>query len=433
MTAELLELAAGSASEAEVYATEVDRVGVEFRQNELYAQTTRLTQGWGVRVIAEGRVGFSSTTDAEGLNNVVRAALETARFGPTARFRLPGPAKLPRVNCLDNRVMLVTPARMVEWGRDLIAAVRSRVPEIKLDLTFTRAYREVTIANTSGIEQSFARAEFDLGVTGLIVRDGLFWISDYVNLSGGQPLALEPVADRLTALARQGRARARLATGSYPVLVMPTALPNFLLPLEVATSGKLREKKTTPLLGREGEPVLDAKITLVDNGTRNHGLASAPFDGEGVPKRRNVLFDKGRFLGFTYDLATAAACDARTTGSAGRDYSSPPAPALANVEIEPGTTRLEDALRSMTEGVVVYDVIGGGQSNLLAGEVALNLACAFKVESGAVVGRVKDAMIAGNVYDMFREIEAVGDSQQDLGSHFLPFVKFRSLNVATRE
>lgn len=433
MTTELLELAAGSATGAEVYGAEIDRISVEFRQNELYAQSTRLTQGWGVRVIADGRVGFSSTTDAERPADVVKAAMETARFGPVARFQLPGPARTPRVECIDNRVMLVTPARMVEWGRDLIEAVRSRVPEIKLDLTFTRSYREVTIANTAGIEQSFQRVEFDLGVTGLIVRDGLFWISDYVNLSDGQPLNLEPVADRLTELARQGRSRARLPGGSYPVLVMPTALPNFLMPLEVAVNGKLCEKKTTPLLGREGEQVLDEKLTLVDDGIRSHALFSAPFDGEGVPKRRNVLFDKGRFRGFVFDMATAAACGARTTGSASREYSSPPAPTVANVEIEPGSARLEDALRSMTAGLVVHDVIGGGQSNLLAGEVALNLACAFKVESGAVVGRVKDAMIAGNVYEMFREVEAVGDSQRDLGSHFLPFVKFRSLTVATRE
>lgn len=433
MTAELLELAAGCADEAEVYSTEIDRVSVEFRQNELYAQSTRLTRGWGVRVIAQGRVGFSSTTDDDGLTAVVKAAMETARFGAVARFRLPGPSRLPRVNCMENRVMLVTPARMLEWGRDLVEAVRSRVPEIKLDLTFTRTYREVTLLNTAGIEQSYERVEFDLGVTGLIVRDGLFWLSDYVNMADGRPLDLEPLADRLTALARQGRARARLATGSYPVLAMPTALPDFLMPIEVAVSGKLREKKTTPLLGREGEPVLDEKITLIDDGTRSHGLASAPFDGEGVPKRRNVLFDKGKFRSFVYDLATAASCGAQPNGSASRDYSSLPAPALTNVEILPGVTRFEDALRSISEGLVVHAVIGGGQSNLLAGEVALNTACAFKVESGAVVGRVKDAMIAGNVYDMFREVEAVGDSQRDLGTHFLPFIKFRSLNVATRE
>jgi len=433
MTSEVLELAAGRASAVETYGVEVDRTTVEFRQNELQAQATRLTQGCGVRVIAEGRVGFSSTTDRDGLEDVVNAAMETARFGRPAQFRLPGPERLPRVSCMENRVMLVAPARMVEWGRDLITAVRSRVPDMKLDLTFTRTYREVTLANTSGLEESFVRAEFDLWVSGLIVRDGLFWVSDYVNLSDGRQLELEPVANRLTALARHGRTRARLKSGSYPVVVMPTGLAGFLLPLEVGVSGKLREKKTTPLLGRESEQVLDPKVTIADNGIRNHALASAPFDGEGVPRRRSVLFDRGTFQGFAFDLATAAACGARTTGSASRDYDSAPVPGLTNIELEPGATRLEDALRGVTEGLIVYDVIGGGQSNLLAGEVALSVVCGFKVENGAVVGRVKDAMIAGNAYEMFKDVEAVGDTPRDLGSYFLPFVKFARLRVATKE
>jgi PmbA protein len=89
-------------------------------------------------------------------------------------------------------------------------------------------------------------------------------------------------------------------------------------------------------------------------------------------------------------------------------------------------------MRGMREGLLVYGCIGGGQSNLLAGDVTLDVSSGYKVENGTAAGRVKDVMIAGNVYEMFSNVEALGDAQADLGNYFVPFVKFPALRVAAR-
>jgi len=259
------------------------------------------------------------------------------------------------------------------------------------------------------------------------------WIQEYENLSNGAPLDIGPVVDRIEDHARRARTRARLSSGTYPVIFAPSALPNLLLPFTVAVDGKLLEKGTSPFIGKEGRQLLDEKITIADNPLRDFGLRSSPLDGEGTPRRRNVLFDRGVFTGFLFDAATAAACRKESTGSASRDYSSQPRPGVSNIEMATGDAAQEDAIEGIEQGIIVYDCIGGGQSNLLAGDVTLDVSLGYKIENGALAGRVKDVMIAGNVYEMFRNVEAVGNTQRDYGVDFVPFVKFAGLKVAARD
>ncbi len=432
MEEQILALAQAKCEQCEVYCSDTNQTVVEFRANEFHSHESRLTRGYGLRVIRGGRLGFSSTTNPDVVEEMVAAALETAAFGRPARFDLPGPAAHLEVATFDNRVIMLSAQRMTEWGRELVDAVRSRVPDIKLDVRFSRTYREIVIVNSAGLDTRFSRAEFYATATGLLVHDGLVWIQEFENLSAGLPLPVGAVADRIERRARAGRRRARIATGVYPVIVAPTAVPDLLYPLELGVNGRQREKNTSPLIGREGQQVLGSNITIADNPLRNYGLASAPFDAEGVPSRRNVLFDGGVFHGFLFDLGTAAACRSRSTGSAARDYSGPPVPATTGLELAPGPAHLDASIRDVRDGLLVHDFIGGGQSNALAGEVTLNVSSGFRIENGELTGRVKDAMIAGNVYDLLGKVEAVGNTPRDLGTYFVPFVKFQGLKIAAK-
>ena len=307
------------------------------------------------------------------------------------------------------------------------------MPGLKLDVTISRDYGETVLLNSEGLDARFSRAALELVATGLLVNDGLVWITEYQNLSSGAAPAIGELADRIEERARHARARARIATGTYPVIFMPTALPNLLFPITYGWNGKQFEKGTSPLIGRVGRQVLGPEITIADNGLRDFGTMSSPLDAEGVPRRRTVMFDSGVFKGFLFDLATAAACRTRSTGSARRGFTDQPQPGSSNVEVEPGDAGFKETLSRIRDGLVVYECIGGGQSNVLAGEVALSVSSAYRVENGKVSGRVKDAAIAGNVYEMFTKVAAVGRTCRDLGSYHAPFVMFEGLRVAARD
>jgi len=432
MRYDVINLIQGRVDQADVLEREADQTIVEFRQGKLYSYETKLIRGCGVRVIKNGRSGFASSTNPERIDDLINTALELADLGPKAGFRLP-PAEEPAVvPTFENKVMLVTVERMVEWGKDLIDALSARLPELKVDIKIHRTYSETSVVNTEGFDGHFAKAELVMLVIGLLVDDGIFWVSDFVNMSSSPVWQMGQILERIESLVRMGKRRATVRTGTYPVVVMPTALPELLFPIAVAVNGKQLEKRTSPLIGKENMSVLSDKITLIDNRLHPYGLASAPFDGEGVRARKNVLFERGFFKGFVFDTATAAVCGRSSTGSAVRDYFSLPQPGLSNLEMLPGDAELGATLKGISEGLLVYDVIGGGQSNYLAGEVSLNVSCGYKIENGVVTGRVKDVGIAGNVYEMFQRVAAVGSMVRDLGSNFLPFVLFSGLKVASR-
>jgi PmbA protein len=433
MEDKILEMAEARGAKAEVFGSEENRTVVEFRANEFHSQESRLTHGYGLRVVKDGRVGFSSSSDPDKVGELVQAAVDTAEFGKQCGFDFPGPEQNPVVKTFDNRVIMMPAVKMMEWGRELVDAVRARVPGLKLDVTLSRNYGETVIANSAGLKRRFSRATLQLYATGLVVSDGLVWISEYENLSSSAAPSVGVLADLIEERAILARSRARLATGTYPVIFMPAAVPDLLFPLRVGVNGKQLEKGVSPLISKNGQRLLDEKISVVDNGLRDFGTASGPFDAEGVPRRRAVLFDRGVFTGFLFDLATAAACRARTTGSAGRDYTSQPQPGVSNIELAAGDARFEDVLAGISEGLLVFDCIGGGQSNVLAGDVAINVSSGFRIGNGKVTGRVKDTMIAGNVYDIFRKVTAVGDDVRDLGSYAVPFLMFPGLKVATRD
>ncbi len=433
MEDEILSQARAQGAQAEVFSSDDNRTVVEFRANEFHSQESRLTHGYGLRVVKNGRVGFSSSSNPEKMGELVDAAFDTAAFGKPCGFDFPGPGPKPTVKTFDNRVIMLPALKMIEWGRELVDAVRARVPGLKLDVTFTRTYGETLVLNGTGLNTRYSRAVLELYATGLLVNEGLVWISEYENLSSGVAPAIGALADRIEERAILSRSRERLATGTYPVVFMPTAVPNLLHPITVGVNGKQLEKGVSPLIDKTGEKLLDERITIADNGLHDFGIESGPFDDEGVSRRRNVLFDRGVFTGFLFDLATAGACNTDSTGSAGRGYTSQPQPGTSNVELAPGDARFEETLGGIREGLLVYECIGGGQSNVLAGDVALNVSSGFRIVNGKAAGRVKDTVIAGNVYDMFKNVAAVGDTVRDLGAYHVPFVMFSGLKVATRD
>ena len=107
-----------------------------------------------------------------------------------------------------------------------------------------------------------------------------------------------------------------------------------------------------------------------------------------------------------------------------------------NLIFAEGDTPYAEMIKSVQEGLLIYDVIGLGQGNPISGEFSVNVQLGYKIEHGEVVGRVKDVMLAGNVYDALKDIVAIGDRAEWLsafgGSHFIPPIHIGSLSVVAR-
>jgi PmbA protein len=212
------------------------------------------------------------------------------------------------------------------------------------------------------------------------------------------------------------RRKAAVSTKLLPVIFTPHGVASALLsPLVLAFNGKTVFEGASPLRDKLGKQVFDRKLSLWDDATVAYRVGSYPFDDEGVPSQRLPLVASGVVTNFLYDLQTAALADTHSTGNGKRAGGGFPGPAISSVVLEKGDMSFQAMLADMKEGLIVEEVIGAEQGNLLGGDFGGNVLLGYKVENGEVVGRVKDTMIAGNVYQVLRELLGIGQEPRWVG------------------
>jgi len=419
------------AEQVEVLSLQNEKTTVEYEANQLKTCAVAETKGTAVRVIRNGQLGFSASTDETVINKLAANALESAAYGDKAPFSFPDPKPGPAVRTFDKAVADLPIARLVEMGKEILDLVLRVEPDARCNIGLERSIVTASIRNQKGLDVSFQTSPLSLGleidrIEGddvLILYDqfgATVWDNDYLDF-----------ARNLVEKLKKARTITSIQPGKMPVLFAPTGTLALGLPLSQGLNGKEVYKGTSPIKDKIGEKLFDEKITIIDDGTIDGKFASASYDDEGVPRRRNVLVEKGVLKGFVYDLKTAAQSGVESTGNASRGLFNPPEPSFTNFVIQPGQTPLKDILSGIDEGIIVEDLLGIGQGNIISGAFSNPLALAFKVEKGEIVGRVKDLSIAGNIYDLLKNVAAVSkEAQWVYNTFYAPYILIPEMNVA---
>jgi PmbA protein len=419
------------AEQVEVLDLQNERTTVEYEANLLKTCTVAETRGTAVRVIRKGQLGFAASSDVAATDKLAANALESAAYGDSALFSFPEPQPAPIVRTFDRSVADLPVERLVEIGREMLELILPVEPEAHCNVSLERSLVSTNIRNQKGLDVEFKTSTLSLGLEidrieeddVLILFDQVgttIWDNDYLNF-----------VHRLVEKLKQARIITSIKPGRMPVLFAPTGTLALSLPLCQGLDGKEVFKRTSPLKDRLGEKLFDEKITIKDDGTIDGKFASASYDDEGVPRRSNILIEKGVLKSFIYDLKTAAQSGVETTGNASRGLFNPPAPAFTNLIIQPGEAPLKDILSGIDEGIIVEGLLGLGQGNIVSGAFSNPLALAFKIEKGEIVGRVKDLSIAGNIYDLLKDVGVVSkEAQWVSNSFYAPYILIPEMNVA---
>lgn len=434
MIEQLLDRASKVSDQAEVYALRVEETPVSFEANRLKQLQTSETSGIALRIIRNGRVGLAASTRLDDPDSLVNDAVEAATFGAAASFRLPDPSTIPDVPGWDQAVIDTPVERMVEIGYELIDRLHSHNPQVVCDAGVSRQSYDVTIRNSNGGSHRYRKTISAVNLMGTLVRgtdilyvgDDQVWcrpIDDY--------RAIADEAIRQVDLAQKS---ARIKSATMPVLFTARGFASvFSVPLRIAFNGKRVLQGASPLTGKRGQQCFSEKLSLWDDPTIPYAPHSSPFDDEGVPTSRLALAENGIVRNFVYDLATAALAGEQSTGSASRGLESLPSPGISALVISPGTRSHDELLGSIDYGLIVDEVIGATQGNVIGGDFSGNVVLGFKVEKGKIIGRVKDTVISGNVYDLLNQDLTLSNAPQWVhGGLFVPDLLLPAVSVASR-
>jgi PmbA protein len=421
-----LETATKRAQGAEIWLGRIRSTTADYEDDRLkhveVTQSTRLS----VRVIVNGNLGSARCTDEAAVESTVERAIELAEFGSEAKFDFPGPAAAPEVKTYDPQVEAIPKEDLVAAGAEMLELVKSYNDEIKVFGGAWWNVEERRLVNSSGLDLTSQGSAHSIAIGGLLVR-GTDMLYVHYDRGWRRPvLATREVAERAIEQFRLAEPTASLDSKTMPVIFSPRGAHVLLLSLLMGVNGKNVLKGDSPLANRMGEKLAPEGFSLVDDATHDYALASGAWDWEGVPRRRTEIVTNGQLNAFLYDLETAGKAGTESTGHG-------PGCGTSNVIIPAGDTSFADMLAGTSEGLLVEHVMGLGQSNAMNGDFSVNVSLGYKIENGEIVGRVKDAMLAGNVYDALPQIEAIGSEPEWTWGQWVPPIKVGSLSVVAKE
>jgi len=421
------------AEEAEVFYLSSEDTPVQFEANRLKYVQSKQTTNVALRIIKDGRLGYATVTDKKEVRNLVDAAVETAQFGMNAEFEFPSSTSYPVIETYDPAVEKVSTEEMSGLGEKMIATIRNGNPDLQCEAGLSKSTVAVNIINSRGGQADYKLSVFSMAVEGALIRGtDMLFVGEHQSSS-------HPITDTesLTAVVlRQlelAKYQAPVRTGLMPVIFTPYGIASALIqPLMVGFNGKIVLEGSSPLGNKLGQTVFDKRLTVRDDPTIDYRPASRPFDDEGVPSQRTTLIENGVATGFLYDLQTAALAGKKSTGSGGR-HGGLPSPSSSAFVISPGDVTFDDMVADIREGLVVEQLMGAGQGNILGGDFSGNVLLGYKVENGKIVGRVKNTMVSGNIYQLLKQITAIGSETRWVGGFLqTPPLYLSGISVASK-
>ena len=437
----LLEAARSSTDGADALWRREERTAIALESGRLKTAGITEEAGINLRVVSGGRMGVAGTTAATpDLAELVARARASAELGEHLDLAFPVTTSLPRVPTFFDRAANASLDQLIALGRGL--AERLAREGCQVNVAIEREVGETAVGNTAGGRGGYPAT--GVGVTAEIIRiaadDVLMIYDQYV---GGDL----PTDGDLDALVRSIETRLQSALtivsppeGALPVVFTPAGLSAIVLPLEQALSGKTVLQGSSPLAERIGAQAFD---TITDDPLAPGGPASRPLDDECVPSARTALVERGIVRGFVYDLETAARAKARSTGHGRRGVFGKPMIRYTNLIVGEASRDVGaqhaaplhlggGLIADIEDGLIVDDLIGVGQGNVIGGGFSHPVGLAYRVQRGEITGRVKDAAVAGNVYDLLKRIGGFGSDGRWLGSRWSPSLRLEGVSVARR-
>lgn len=430
---EILAQAKKLSEQAEVFETHSRTTRVHFEANRLKQIQGKESTGIALRLIRDGKIGFAQANGTIDTEKLVKMAADTSQFGMPVKFHFPNFKTYPDVDTFDSQVDCVSMEDMVQLGEQLISTITEHTPDILCQATITKGLISVRLINSKGGEAGYSKSLFKMSLEGVLVRnEDMLFVGD--SQSSCHPiLDFKPIAEEVTNQLELAKRNVTISSRSMPVIFTPRGVASSLMvPLIFAFNGKIVLDGASPLKDKLGQQVFDRKFSLWDDATIHYQIASYPCDDEGVPGQKTPLVDHGKVCHFLYDLHTAALLNTQSTGNGNR-HGGLPTPSPSSLVIDKGNVPFHDMVKDIREGLVIELLMGAEQGNILNGDFSGNVLLGFKIENGEIIGRVKDTMVSGNVYQVLTQIEAIGDERRWVeGTALVPHIYCPRLSVATK-
>ena len=428
---QLLEMAKKVSDKAEVYSIDSKVDNVSFENAHLKDIESRIQSGMSLRIIKDDELGFAYTKNLIHRKQLIQNALDSLKGGVEGLFELPLTKDLPSLDTYDPSIESLSSSAMVEECRR-VCEFLSQKTEGQLNISALRSMNSIRIINSSGTDLFMKSSAYVLYTEILYPYSSASlhrtFVSKTFKKTGDEYLNF--LADTFNQSMKEVCPDER----KMNVLFLPETIYVLMWRLQSATSGQSIYQNISPVAEKRGEKIFDEKLSVYNdplNDTLPHARAC---DDEGTPCSRFPVIERGVLKNFYYDLYFAQKLKIFPTGHGFKaSVSAKPAPSLSHLCITPGNKSFPDLVQSIDRGIIIAGALGAHSGNIPHGNYSIGVSPALYVENGEIVGNVKDVMVAGNIYDTFKDVvETENTLHPCFGGNF-PAILFDNIKITIKK
>ena len=417
-------------------------LSVKIRLGEPELVQEAASRALGLRVFRDRRAALTYTSDLSdaALDRFVAESVELAKLAePDELNELPARAELateqPDLELWDDAAVSVDAKGALDRCKTGEAAARGFSPKVTNSegATYSRVVGASAFANSDGFGGGYRGTYQSLVVEPICddadgkKRNGFWWTADRFLSRLQDPESVGREAARRT-VAKLGSEK--IDTGEMPVVFDPEAGRALLRALFSVISGGAIYRKSSYLLDREGTKVASPLVTIVDDPLIARGPGSRPYDGDGLPSRKNVVVDGGTLQTYLFDVYSARKLGRKSNGCAGRGVGGAPHVTTSNFILQKGASKAEAIIGGVAHGLYVTEMMGFG-FNAVIGDFSRG-AGGFLIENGKLGRPVGEITIGANFNDLWHGVDAVGDDLDLRSSTACPTFRVAKMMVAGR-
>ncbi len=420
---QLLDLAAKAGAEAaEVFQAQSRSRPIFFEANRLKQLESLESEGTALRLWREGCPGLAVSYGPVSPQKLVDRAIALSQLNQPETIELT--QNTSKINYPEDGYW-VEMEQLVTWGREAMSLIRDKYPEILCTAEWDCEVESTRLVNSQGLDWGHV----DTTLSGYLETE---WVrgDDFLSIFDGQmqrgTLDPDKLVERILLRLSWSEQNVPPPQGRVPILFTAKAADLLWGTVSAALNGKQVLEGSSPWSNRLGTPILSSCLTISQAPTA--GPFSCPFDDEGIPTRPIVFIQEGVLQLFYTDLTIGRVLGSGTTGNGFRaGLNSYPTPGLFNFLVQPGTGTLLELAQQMDQGIIVDQILGGSAG--ITGDFSINIDLGYRVENGQILGRVKNTMVAGNVYSALKQVVALGGDADWYGSCYTPSVIVEGLSV----
>jgi len=396
----------------ELYYETKNELSMELNKDAITFVSEGESEALGVRLLVDGKLGFSFTNNLKKFEDCVERAVKIAKMNDKDKYfkTFVPKQKLKKPFLTKHNLETFHVEDYAKLHKEIISNMKNVHAGIFLSNgSYVKSEKTKNIVNSEGVNltaKSFGNAlsvELSMKANGKLFAN----YQDFLSRDQLNSNVLKDLADRLAFSVKKTEVNSMVC----PVIFHPEAFASLLdHSLTFAINGENVFNKKSFFADKLNKKVANKSLTILDDPLESNLFSFRRFDGEGQPSQKTAIIENGILKNFLYDSYNATKAGTQNTGHAARSPASLPQIHPTNIIIEPGKT---DVLKQVDKGVLIRQLMGVHTMNAATGDFSLNISEGYYIEKGKIKHSLQNTMVAGNLFEILKNIQAYGKIQSE--------------------